>query len=327
MRRREVITLLGGAAAAWPLAGRAQQAAVPVIGFLGPGTLEPAAHLLAVFRRALAEAGYVEGQNVTIEYRFAENRSDRLPQLAADLVRQQVAVIVCGATDVTALVAKAATTSIPILFGVVEDPVERGLVTSLARPGGNATGVHYFLAQLGVKTLGLLHELVPVAARIGLLANPNNLTYERVMKDVTAAGLAVGVQVDIVQASNDREIEAAFVMLARNKVDALLVAPDTLFFNRRLLIVLLATRNGLPAIYTLREYAAAGGLMSYGTSLTEVYRQYGVYAGRILKGAKPADLPVVQSTRFELVINLPATRAIGLQIPDKLLALADEVIE
>jgi ABC-type uncharacterized transport system substrate-binding protein len=326
MRRREFITLLGGAAAAWPIAARAQRPAMPVVGFLGTGSPGPVAHLLTVFRQSLAEAGYVEGRNVAIEYRWPEGQYARLPAMAAELVHRQVAVIV-SPNSPPALAAKAATATIPIVFGVTDDPVKHGLVASLARPGGNATGVNYFLTDLGAKQLGLLRELVPRAARLGLLVNPNNAIAEAVTREVTTAAVAIGVQIDVVQASNSREIEAAFATLVRNRADALLVGTDSFFYNRRLQLATLATRHAIPAVYNVREYAEAGGLMSYGTSLTEVYRQLGAYTIRILKGAKPADLPVVQSTKFELVINLPTARALGIEVPPGVLSIADEVIE
>ena len=326
MRRREILTVLGGAAATWPLAARAQQTAMPVIGFLRPSPPESVAHLLPAFRAGLKEIGFVEGQNVAIEYRWAEGRYDRLPALAADLVRSRVTMLVAAGTP-AALAAKAATTTIPIVFVVVEDPAKLGLVVSLNRPGGNATGVNFFVAELGSKQLGLLHELVPTAARVGLLVNPSSPPTEPVTRDVTAAASAMGLQIGIVQASDSREIEAAFGTLVRNRADALLVGPDALLLSRRLQIATLATRHAIPAVYNVREYAEAGGLMSYGTNQTEAYRQFGIYTGKILKGAKPGDLPVMQSTKFELVINLPTARAIGLEIPPMLLARADEVIE
>ena len=325
MRRRDFITLVGGTAA-WPLAARAQQAAMPVIGFLHAGSPEPSAHLLAAFRKGLTETGYVEGQNVAIEYRWAEGQYDRLSALAADLVRSRVTVIAANGTP-GALVVKAATTTIPIVFSVTDDPAKLGLVTSLSRPGGNATGVNFVVAELESKQIGLLHELVPAATRVGLLVNPNYPLTGAVTTDVIAAASAIGFAVDVVQASDSREIEAAFTTLVRNKADALLVGPDAVLLNRRLQLAILAARHAIPAMYNVREYPEAGGLVSYGTSQTEAYRQVGVYTGKILKGAKPADLPVIQSSKFELVINLPTARAIGLEIPPTLLARADEVIE
>ena len=326
MKRRDFITLLGGAAATWPLAARSQQAAMPVIGFLYSGSPGTISKELVIFRQALAEAGYVEGRTVAVEYRWAEGQYDQLPALAAELVRRQVAVVVAVPIP-AALAAKAATVTIPIVFSAAGDPVKLGLVDSLARPGGNATGVNFFQAELGAKQLGLLRELLPTAARIGLLVNPANANVEGVTKDVEAAASAIGVQIDVVGASDSREIEAAFATLVRNKAAALLVGADSFFFNRRLQLAILAARHAIPAVYFNREFAEAGGLMSYGTSLTEVYRQLGVYTGRILKGSKPADLPVVQSTKFEFVINLLSARALGLEIPPVLLARADEVIE
>jgi putative tryptophan/tyrosine transport system substrate-binding protein len=326
VRRRAFISLGGGALVAWPLAARAQQAAVPVVGYLG--ALSPAtnAHVTTVLRQTLAEAGYVEGRSVAIEYRWAEGRFDRLPALAAELVRRQVAVIVATPT-VAALAAKAATATVSIVFSSTDDPVELGLVASLARPGGNATGVHFFLSQLASKQLGLLRELVPAAGRFGILINPSNANAEAVTREVTAAASASGIAIDVVHASDSRGIESAFATLVRGKADALLVAADPFFFGRRLQLATLATRHAIPAVYNVREFAEVGGLMSYGTSLTDVFRQIGVYTARILRGAKPADLPVVRSTRFELVINLPTARALGLEVPATLLAHADEVIE
>jgi putative ABC transport system substrate-binding protein len=326
MTRRDFITLLGGAAVAWPLAARAQQAAMPVVGLLDTRSPEAMADRLRLFRRGLAETGYVEGDNVTIVYRWAENNMDRVPELLADLVRRQVAVIAAFG-DIAAVAAKAATTAIPIVFGVSENPVRAGLVASLNRPGSNATGINFLGAELGSKQLGLLRELVPAAVRVGLLVNPRVPQTETVTRDVAAAASAIGLQIDVVEASESREIEAAFRTLVRNRADALVIGADPFFASRRLQLATLATRHAIPAIFNIREYAEAGGLMSYGTSLIETYRQVGIYTGKILKGAKPADLPVEQSSKFELIINLPTARALGLEVPPTLLARADEVIE
>jgi putative ABC transport system substrate-binding protein len=324
--RREFITLLGGAAAAWPMTAGAQSAALPVIGYLGAGSSTLTTSAVAILRQGLAEAGYVEGRNVAIEYRFAEGKYDRLPGLAAELVRRQVAVIVAVPTP-AAVAAQAATTKIPIVFLAADDPVKVGLVANLARPGGNVTGASILFAELGPKQLGLLRELVPTAAHIGLLVNPTNINAADVTKDVAAAGAALGLQIEVVQASNILEIDAAFASLVRKRVDALVAGTDSFFFNRRLQLATLATRYGIPTVYNAREYAEAGGLMTYGTSLIEGFRQVSIYTGRILEGAKPADLPVVQSSKFEFVINLSTARALGLDIPATLLARADEVIE
>jgi len=326
MRRREFITLLGGAAAAWPLAARAQQPAMPVVGYLNLDSPESDASRLTGLRRGLNEAGYVEGRNFVIEYRWAGNQADRLPALAADLVRLPVTVIV-AAGPLPASAAKAATTSIPIVFGVGADPVQLGLVASLNRPGGNLTGFNAYNGELGAKGLALLHELVPGIATIGFLENPNNPVSELMARDVLAAAPVIGLKVQILKASTDREIDAAFVSLVQARTGALLVGGDIFFNNRIEQITALAARHVLPAMYNFREFVVAGGLMSYGLSLTEEYRQVGLYTGRILKGEKPGDLPVIQATKFELVINLKTARALGLDVPDKLLALADEVIE
>src|SRR5499433_733488 len=326
LKRRNFITLLGGAAA-WPLAARAQQTAMPVIGFLNPTSPDGMTDRLRAFRQGLKDTGYIEGENVRIEYRWAENQIDRLPMLAAELIRQGVNVIAATGGEATASAAKAATMTIPIVFGVTEDPVLYGLVASHSRPGGNATGVNFLIAELGSKQLGLLHELVPAAARVGLLVNPKSRTTERAIRDVPAAASAMGLQVDIVQASDSREIESAFGTLVHNKADALLVGPDPFFASRRLQLAILAARHVLPAVYNVREYPEAGGLMSYGTNVRDAYRQIGVYVGRVLKGAKPAELPVVQSSKFELVINHETARMLGIDVPPTLLARADEVIE
>jgi putative tryptophan/tyrosine transport system substrate-binding protein len=327
VKRREFITLLGGAAAAWPLAARAQQPKVPVIGFLGPGSAAASAQTLAIFRQSLAEAGYVEGRNIAIEYRFAEGQYDRLPVMASELVRREVIVIVATGGTAPALAAKAATATIPIVFSVTDDPVALGLVVSFARPGGNATGVNFPLAELAAKQLGLLHEVVPAARRIGLMVNPNNSPSVAVTKDVTVAASTMGIEIDVVEAASSRAIEAAFATLVRNRAEALLIGTDPFFFSRRVQISTLATRHAIPAAFSAREFPEAGGLMSYGTSLTEVFRQLGAYAGRILTGAKPADLPVVRSVTFEFVINLTTAKALGIDVPPTLLARADEVIE
>ena len=323
MTRREFITLLGGAAA-WPLAARAQQPAMPVVGWLGP--TEANDRVLTAFRKGLAEAGYAEGRNVAIEYRWAEGRYDRMPAMAAELVRRPVAMIMASPTP-AALVAKAATATVPIVFGVTDDPVKLGLVTSLARPEGNATGVYFFLSDLAVKQLGLLRELVPAAKRIGLLVNPDNANAEAVTREMAAAASAIGVQIELMRASDIPAIHTAVAALVRDKADGLVVGADPFFFSRRVQLVTLTTRHAIPTVFTVRDFPEAGGLMSYGTSLTEAFRQMGVYSGRVLKGAKPADLPVVQSTKFDFIINLTTAKALGLEVPPTLLARADEVIE
>jgi putative ABC transport system substrate-binding protein len=328
LKRRDFITLMGGAAAAWPLVARAQQAAMPVIGIFYPTSPAAITHLIRAFRQGLNETGFVEGQNVIIEYRFAEGQYDRLPELAADLVRRGVTVLVGAGNTPAARAAKAATTTIPVVFAVGDDPVKLGLVASLNRPGGNVTGVNFFAVESGAKSLGLLRDLLPTATRVGVLINPNNsANIESWMRDVTVAASAAGLQIDVVKARNGREIEDAFATLVQNRTDALLAGPDVLFFVRRVQLVTLAARHAIPAIYWFREFADAGGLMSYGASLADAHRQVGVYTGRILKGAKPADLPVVQSVKFELVINANTARAIGVDIPPGVLAIADEVID
>jgi putative ABC transport system substrate-binding protein len=326
MKRREFITALGGAAA-WPLAARAQQPAMPVIGLLDPRSPDAMADRLRAFRQGLKEVGYVEGENVTIIYRFAEDQNDRLPELAAELVRRQVTVIAASATT-AAPAAKAATTTIPIAFIAAEDPVRLGLVASLARPGGNLTGINFFSSELAAKRLDLLHELLPRAARIAVLVNPANATNTAsILRDVEAAARAIGLQVQVLNASTSREISAAFENVGRDRPDALFVGPDTFLIARRIQVVQLAAFHRLPAVYPARDFLEVGGLMSYGTNVMDAFRQLGIYAGRILKGAKPADLPVVQSSKFELVINAETARMLGLTVPDKLLVAADEVIE
>ena len=327
MKRREFIALLGGAAA-WPLAVRAQQPAMPVIGFLDLRPPDALTDRLRGFRQGLKDTGYVEGENVAIEYRWAENQFDRLPALAAELVRRQVAVIVTSGGLTVTFAAKAATTTVPIVFSAGEDPVRLGLVASLARPGDNMTGINFFTGELAAKRLELLRELVPGAIRVAVLVNPANApTTETTLRDVEPAARALGLQIQIFNASTSREIDAAFATLVRERPDTLFVGNDAFFNARRVQLALLAGRHGVPAIYSDREYAEAGGLMTYGSNIVDVYRQVGVYAGRILKGAKPADLPVVQSSKFELVINAQTARMLGLTVPDKLLVAADEVIE
>jgi putative ABC transport system substrate-binding protein len=327
MRRREFITLLGGAAVGWPLAARAQQA-IPVIGFLNPTSPDAIADLLRAFRQGLKETGYLEGENVAIEHRWAENQIDRLPALVAELVRRQVAVIATIGGPPAALAAKAATTTIPIVFLVGEDPARLGLVASLARPGGNLTGVNFFNTELAAKRLELLRELLPTAKRVAVLVNPAEATNtESVVRDAEGAARAMGLQIQVLNASASREIDAAFATVVRERPDALFVGPGPFFTARRVQLVLLAAIHRVPAIYPGRQYVEAGALMSYGASLADSCRQVGVYTGRILKGSKPADLPVVQSSKFELVINHQTARSLGLAVPPTLLATADEVIE
>ena len=328
MKRRDFIALVGGAAATWSLTARAQQAVMPVIGFLHPQALDAFAEPLRGFRQGLKDMGYSEGENVAIDYRWAENLLDRLPALADDLVRKQVAVIVATGGSPSALAAKAATATIPIVFNVGDDPVRLGLVASLSRPGGNLTGVNFFTVELAAKRLELLRELLPGAARVAVLVNPaNRAVTEPIVRDAQAAARAMGLQIQVLNAGSGNEIIAAFATLSRERPDALLVGSGPPFTARRVQLVQLATYYKIPAIYSLRQYVEIGGLMSYGASLTDAYRQVGVYAGRILKGAMPADLPVVQSTTFELVINAETARMLGIAVPPSLLSIAEQVIE
>ena len=327
MKRREFIALLSGSAVAWPLTVRAQQPGVPVVGYLSARSPDDAAHLAAAFRRGLAETGYFEGQNVAIEYRWALGQYDRLPALAAELARKPVAVLVSTGGEPAALATKAAAPTIPIVFAIGGDPIKLGLVASYNQPRGNATGISLLTSTLEPKRLGLLRELVPQAATIGILLNPNFPAFENQLRDVQEAARALGLRIRDLRARSDGEIETAFETLARENIVALAVAADPFFDTRRDKLVALATRHAVPAMYHFREFAAAGGLISYGINFPDAYRQVGIYAGRILKGAKPADLPVMQSTKFELVINLNTAKALGLAIPPGVLAIADEVIE
>ena len=327
MRRREFITILGGAAVAWPLAVRAQQPAMPVVGFLSNASPDLYANRLRPFRQGLKEAGYVEGQNVAIEYRWAEGQNDRLPRLAAELVHRQVAVIVSGGGTPTAVAAKAATATIPIVFAVSSDPVKIGLVASLNRPGGNLTGVASLNMEVGPKQLELLRELIPTATIIALLVNPTNPGISGDLRAMKAAASTLGLQLHVLQASTDRDFDTVFATLVQLRADALVISPDVFFTTQGEQLAALSLRHPVPAIYEYRPFVAAGGLISYGSDETEYYRLVGIYAGKILKGEKPVDLPVVQSTKVGLIINLKTAKALGINVPITLIGRADEVIE
>jgi putative tryptophan/tyrosine transport system substrate-binding protein len=325
--RRHFISTLGSATLAWPFAARAQQPALPVVGFVDGGSLDASTLRAAAFRKGLNEAGYIEGQNVSVEYHWLDGQYDSLSALMADLVRRKVAVIATPVTT-TALAAKAATATIPIVFGVGEDPVKLGLVTSLARPGGNATGINIFVQEIVAKRLRLLHDLVPKAVRVAVLVNPANASSaESTLRQLQQAAPAIGLQIQSRNASTISEIEAAFATLGRERPDALFVAPDTFFTSRRVQFATLTARDKIPAAFAVREFVAAGGLMSYGTDVADLFREIGTYCGRILTGAKPADLPVLQMSKFEFVINLQTARALGIEVPQGVLSITDEVIE
>jgi len=328
MRRRDVIALLGGAAAGWPLAARAQQPAMPVVAFVNGATADNAPRNTSAFRKGLSETGFLEGQNLNVEYHWMAGQYERLPALIAELVRRRVAVIATPGFPDGAVAAKAATTTIPIVFGVPDSPVKLGLVASLARPGGNATGINFFAQEVTAKRMGLLHELVPKAARIAVLVNPASpSTTEQTLEGAQEAARALGLQIFVINADTVAEIDAGFATLARQRAEALIVSGGGFFNSRRVQLATLAARERLPTAFSAREYVEVGGLMSYGTSIADMFRQVGIYAGSILKGADPADLPVLQPTKFEFVINLNTAKALGLEVPPTLLARADEVIE
>jgi ABC-type uncharacterized transport system substrate-binding protein len=325
VKRRDLITLIGGAAVAWPLAAHAQQPTMPVVGFVSGRSDEDSVRLAAAFRKGLNETGFIEGQTVMVEYHWLDGQYDRLSSLMADLVRRRVAVIASPGSNPVALAAKTATTTIPIVFGVGDDSVRMGLVASLARPGGNATGINFFATEVLAKRLGLLHQLVPKAVRIAVLVNPTNASAaEAALRDIPEAARAIGLQTQFLNASTSREIEAAFATLVRDRADALFVVGDAFFISRRVQLATLAARHGIPAAHPTRAEVEAGGLMSYGTSITDMFRQVGVYTGQILKGTKPADLPVLQSTKFEFVINLQTARALGIEVPNSVQLLAPD---
>jgi putative tryptophan/tyrosine transport system substrate-binding protein len=327
--RRELLAALGGAAAARPLAAGAQETAMPVVAFVTPSERDSfPPHYVAAFRKGLSDTGYIEGQNVSVEYHWLEGRYDRLPALMADLVRRQVAVIATPGGSLAALAAKAATATIPIVFGVAENPVSTGLVANLARPGGNATGINFFLGEVVAKRLGLLHELVPKAVRLGVLVNPaNGLTAEATLRDIPEAARTLGLQVQVLKASTGPEIDAGFSAMVRDRADALFIAPDAFFVSRRVQFATLAARDRVPTSCTNREMVEAGLLMSYGVNIADMFLQVGIYTGSILKGTKPADLPVLQSTKFEFIINVQTAKALGIEVPLPVQQLADEVIE
>jgi putative ABC transport system substrate-binding protein len=326
MRRRQFIAGLGSAAA-WPMAVRAQQPAMPVIALINGAAAGGSADFAAAFRRGLGETGYVEGQNLMVEYHWLESQYDRVPALMADLVRRRVSVIATPASTIAAIAAKAVTATIPIVFGVGNDPVKVGLVASLARPGGNATGINFFVTEVTAKRLALLHELVPKAVRVAVLINPANTSPDSPFRDVQEAARTIGLQIQVLNAGTIGEINTAFATFVRERPDALFVMPDPFFTDRRVQLANLAARERIPAAYAQRVSVEVGGLMSYGTDLADMFRQVGVYTGRILKGAKPADLPVVQSTKFEFIINLQTAKLLGIDVPETLLATADEVIQ
>jgi ABC-type uncharacterized transport system substrate-binding protein len=327
MRRREFLSLIGSAATGWPLAARAQQRAMPVIGLLKVGTPEASANLVAAFRKGLSESGYVDRRDVTIEYRWADNDSDRLPELAADLIRRRVAVIATPGDVQGALAAKAATTTIPIVFSIGADPVGAGLVASLNRPGGNVTGVTYMNVELGAKRLGLLNELLPKANRFGVLVDRNSPVTPSIVTDLQAAASSTGLQLEVLPVSTSRDIDATFAGLSQTRVNGLLISPEPLLYDRRIQLLTLAARYMIPTIYPAREWAEAGGMMSYGSSYADEFLQAGIYAGRVLKGEKPADLPVLRATKFEFIINLQTAKIVGVDVSPTILARADEVIE
>jgi putative ABC transport system substrate-binding protein len=327
VNRRDFVTFLGGAVVACPLVARAQPPALPVVGVLEAGAPETSADLVAAFRKGLGESGYLDGRNVAVEFHWAKNDSSRLPELVADLVRRRVAIIAAPGNNAAAMVAKSATSAIPIVFSTGADPVEVGLVASLNRPGGNITGISYMNVELGAKRLGLLHELLPAAGRFALLVDPRNLQSQSLVTDLQSAAASIGRLLDILSVGTAAEINTAFAVLAQNRSDALLVSPLPFLYDRRVQILTLAARHAVPAIYPAREWAEAGGLMSYGSSYADQHRMAGVYTGRVLKGEKPADLPIMRATKFELVINAQTAKACGIDIPPTLLARADEVIE